>query len=80
MFRFLDRFRREIPNAITKQAMAEGEAYTAVCEGIDLINDHMPILLGRRLSLYVDRDYKPARIVLSDWSETNPRVVHGDEV
>lgn len=79
MFRFLERFRREEPNAITMAAMVEGEAYGEVCRGIDLINDHMPLLVGRRLSLYVDRDYKPARIVLSDWSETNPRVVHGDE-
>lgn len=72
-------FRQEEPNLVAVAAMTETLAYDEVCEAIDKINANMPLLAGRRLSLYVDRDYKPPRIVLTDWSQTTPIVVHGDE-
>lgn len=54
------------------------EALDRVCEGIDLVNANMPLLVGQRLSLYIDRDYKPARVVLTDWAQTHPTVIHGE--
>lgn len=55
------------------------EALEQVKDAIDIINSNMPLLAGSRLSLYIDRDFRPARVVLTDWSRTTPTVIHGDQ-
>ena len=69
--------REHEPNLTTTAALVVSEALSKVEEGIDLINENMPLLAGERLSLYVDRDYRPARITLTDWGQTQPVTIYG---